>query len=109
MAKRRSNLGGRLTGDPELLAAALVGYEQQRSEIVERIGEIQRQLGGRAPAATPNDAAPGRKRTMSPSARKRIAEAKRKRWAAFHKAQEPGAEKRTVAVQRTSKIGRAHV
>ncbi len=85
MARTRSSVSGRLTNDPELLAAALVGYEQQRREIIEKIEDIQRQLGGqgiRSGASTTNGALPARKRTMSAAARKRIAEAQRKRWAA---------------------------
>ena len=96
MVKRRSHVGGHLAGDTGLLAAALVGYEQQRSELVERIGQIRRQLGGRVTAATLNDTVPGRKRTMSAAARKRIAEAQRKRWVAYRKGQEPTSEKKTL-------------
>ncbi len=91
-------MGGHLTGDPELLAAALVGYEQQRLEIVERIGEIRRQLGVRS-SGTANHTAPGGKRTMSPAARKRIAEAQRKRWAAYRKEQEPAGGEKKVSVK----------
>lgn len=89
MAKRKSHVGSHLTDDPGSLAAALAGYEQQRSEIVDRIGEIQRHLRGRASIATPNNAVLGGKRTMSGAARKRIAEAQRKRWAAYRKGQNP--------------------
>ncbi len=89
-------MGSHLIDDPGFLAAALAGYEQQRSELVERIGEIRRQLGGRDSAATSNDTVPGRKRTMSAAARKRIAEAQRKRWAAYRNGQEPTSGKKTV-------------
>ena len=37
--------------DPELLKAALVGFEHERAVIVEKIAEIQRQLGGRGAAS----------------------------------------------------------
>ena len=99
MAKTRS---GRTIDDREFLAAALVGYEQQRSQITERIAEIQRQLGGRpVRAAVPstNGTAPARRRTMSAAARKRIAEAQRKRWAAYRKEEKPAAGKKTAATQ----------
>jgi len=82
--------------DPELLKAALVGYEHERAVIVEKIAEIQRQLGNRAAAPSTNGAKP--RRQMSPAARRRIAAAQRKRWAAFHKAQEP--TKKTVTAQK---------
>ena len=100
MAKRRSHVRGHLADDSGLLAAALVGYEQQRSEIVERIGEIRRELGGRASAAAPNDAVSGRKRVMSPAARKRIAEAQRKRWAAQRERQGTSSAKETLGSRR---------
>lgn len=103
MRKTRSDLG---TNDPELLAAALVGYEQQRSEVVQKIDAILRQLGRRAehnghgalPAA---ETAVARRRTMSAAARRRIAAAQRKRWAAYHRGQESAANK-TSAVQKAS-------
>lgn len=96
MAKRTSHVGGHLKGDPGLLAAALVGYEQQRDDIIERIGQIRRELGGRDSAAAPNEAVSGRKRTMSPAARKRIAEAQRQRWAAYRKGQGPTSGEKVV-------------
>jgi hypothetical protein len=80
--------------DPELLSAALIGYEHERTVIVEKIAEIRRQLGAAAPSA--NGAKP--RRQMSAAGRKRIAAAQRQRWASFHKAQKPA--KKTVTVQR---------
>lgn len=92
------------TNDSELLAAALVGYEHERVEIIEMIAAIQRQLGGRATRGaelSTNGAAPARKRTMSTAARKRIAEAQRKRWVAYRKGEEPAAApKKTAAVEK---------
>ncbi|SRR5579885_2838666 len=101
MRKPTVSLGA---NDPELLAAALVGYEQQRSEITEKIAEIQRQLGGRAgrgSEVSANGAAPARKRTMSAAARKRIAAAQKKRWAAYRTGHAPAAKK-TGAVQKAA-------
>ena len=77
-------------GDADFLAAALVGYEQQRSEIEGKIAELRRQLGGRAVRAAVGSSdgtrPAAKKRTMSAAARKRIAAAQRKRWAAYKKA-----------------------
>jgi len=76
--------------DPELLAAALVGYEQQRFEIETRIAELRRQLGERpvrvAVGSSDGTHPTSKKRMMSAAGRKRIAEAQRKRWAAARKA-----------------------
>jgi hypothetical protein len=75
--------------DEELLPFALVGLIQRRNEIIAKIAEIRIQLGevsaapvapGAPPAATKKRGK--RKRTLSPEARARIAEAQRKRWAA---------------------------
>ncbi len=66
--------------DSEVLRAALIGYSHQRQTIEEKIAELERQLGGRTPkAAVSSD---GATRKMSASARRRIAAAQKKRWAA---------------------------
>jgi hypothetical protein len=94
MPKTRSDRGA---ADPDLLSAALLGYEQQRSAIVDKIAELRRQLGRRGAAngvAIPADAVrvPVRKkRTLSAVARNRIAAAQRKRWAALRKESKPAA------------------
>ena len=84
MMRRKGNLGGRSRQDSEFLAAALIGYQQQRAEIDGKIAELRQQLGGRrasVPAGSSDGMRPLRKRTMSAAARKRIADAQRKRWA----------------------------
>ena len=104
MAYRRGGLGSGSLHDPDLLKAALVGYEQQRSEVVQKISEIQRQLRGRAQHDGHGAlaAAPARgRREMSAAARKRIAAAQKKRWAAYRKAEKPAAKK-TGAVQKAA-------
>jgi len=77
------------TFDNEILAAAIEGFEAQKTRLDARIAEIRQKLGGSAsskasvPAATPET---GRKRRkMSAAARKRIADAQKKRWAAVRK------------------------
>jgi hypothetical protein len=90
MAYREGGLRSGSVHDPELLAAALVGYEQQRSEIEKKIAELRRQLGGRGAgtvAPSTNGAEPARRRRqMSAAGRKRIAAAQQKRWAAARQA-----------------------
>src|SRR5580700_7648774 len=70
----------------DLLAMALVGYEREKSKIEAIIADIRAQLGLRGPGrpkavATIAAGPAATKRTLSASARKRIAEAQRKRWA----------------------------
>jgi hypothetical protein len=97
MRKRRFGFGGLSRADAEFMAAALVGYDQQRLEILEKMAELRRQLGGRrvdAAVGSLDGTRPVRKkRAMSAAGRRRIAAAQRKRWAKFHKTQEPVATK----------------
>jgi hypothetical protein len=74
--------------DPTILEAALVGYQAELQRIDEKMSAIRKHLGGRvniaalAPAVSSDGSRP--KRQMSAAARKRIAEAQKKRWAEFH-------------------------
>jgi hypothetical protein len=87
--------------DPEMLQAALVGYEHQLSEIQAKIAEIRSRLGGRAETA-PNRTAPVR-RNLSVEARHRIAAAQKKRWKAFQKAKEEAARMAAAPVRKPAK------
>lgn len=85
--------------DKEILEAALQGLEAQRAKLDEQIAHVQSLIGrraGRPPksesavseTASKRTPAQGRKkRVLSPEARKRIAAAQKKRWAAFRKSQ----------------------
>lgn len=61
--------------DTALLRAALAGYESQLADIDERIAAIKGQLGGRSSVRVPS-----KRGRMSAAARRRIADAQRKRW-----------------------------
>ena len=73
--------------DHAILEAALVGYQVELQKIQEKITAIRKQLGGRvniaaqAPAVSDGSERRGQ---MSAAARKRIAEAQKKRWRKFH-------------------------
>ncbi len=74
--------------DDTLLRMALAGYEVELQNIQAKIAELKARLGGRArggAAPTGNTSPSGRKRTMSPAARRRIAAAQKKRWAEYRK------------------------
>jgi hypothetical protein len=75
-----------LAADADFLTAALLGYQQHRAKILEKMAELRRRIGSRADTRTSSEdwVAPAG-RTMSAAARKRIAAAQRKRWAAFKK------------------------
>jgi hypothetical protein len=88
-----------LTGsDPALLAALLEGLELQKARLEQQIAAVRALTGekrrGRPPAAAAGAPAvaapvkPRKKRKLSAAARKAIAEAQKKRWAAFRKDKE---------------------
>jgi hypothetical protein len=83
---------GKARQDTDMLAMALIGYEQQKIKIDEKIRDIKALIGGaRKPsgeAAPAVHAAPvktKRKRVLSAEARKRIATAQKRRWAEHRK------------------------
>ena len=65
---------------PELLQAALAGLQQRLAEVDQSIAEVRKRL--RSPAAPATTDHPLRRR-MSEAAKRRIARAQKRRWAAF--------------------------
>jgi hypothetical protein len=87
---------GKRKEDLVMLEMALIGYQQQKLKIDEKIHEIEARLKGKssAVAAAPAKKAVGRpkgvKRVLSAAARKRIGAAQKKRWAEHRKTLEAG-------------------
>ena len=75
---------------PEILTAAIEGFEQQKLRIDAQIAELRTMLpGGRTePAATP-EGPKGKRRKMSAAVRKHMGDAQRKRWAESKRPSEP--------------------
>lgn len=78
--------------DHSLLTAALEGLELQKQRIEEQIREVRSLLGktpgrrGRPSGSASDGSAPKRSAgRLSPSARKRIAAAQKRRWAEYRK------------------------
>lgn len=75
--------------DPEILAAALEGLQQKAQRLDEQIAAVRILMGqprrGRPKAEASSPAKPRKRRTLSVEARKRIAEAQKKRWAEYRK------------------------
>src|ERR1051326_5772957 len=72
--------------DIETLKMALIGYQIEQQKIQEHIRELEHQLGGyRSRAIVSSDGASLKRqgRGLSAAARKRIAEAQRKRWEVY--------------------------
>jgi hypothetical protein len=70
----------------EILIAAIEGFDAQKTRINAKIAELRQMLNG-GPTVT-SAPAPRKRRKMSASARKRIGEAQRKRWAEYKKKSE---------------------
>ena len=75
---------------PEIINAAVEGFEQQKRRIDVQIAELRQMLTGTPTetAATP-EVSRGKRRKRSAAARKRIGDAQRKRWAESKKESEP--------------------
>lgn len=95
--------------DSDFLQAALIGLQHTLAAIEARIADLRGRLGGQpAPHQTGAPASGAKKRTMSASARRRIALAQKKRWAAFKAAKsEPAAAK--APKRKLSAEGRARI
>lgn len=80
---------GKHKEDPAMLEMALIGYQHERERLDAKIQELQARLKGKpaasGKAATPAAKPAGGKRVLSAAARKRIADAQKKRWAKHRK------------------------
>jgi hypothetical protein len=82
-----------MISDRDILEAALIGYQTQKGQIEEKIAEVRARLGGKAAGESQLRGGGGgvpspfvkTRRKMSAKARKSIAAAQKKRWAAWHK------------------------
>jgi hypothetical protein len=95
---------------PEIISAAIAGFEQQKTHIDAQIAELRAMLSGgpSEPAITP-DAPTGKRkrRKMSAAGRARIADAQRKRWAASKVQAEPPAPATSKPKRKLSKARKA--
>jgi hypothetical protein len=91
--------------DRSTLEMALIGYEAERQKIEAAMAAIRKQVDGHAVAPVV-DGARRRGRNMSAAARRRIAAAQRKRWAAFH-AEKKGGTAKTVPKRNLSAAAKA--
>src|ERR1019366_9916474 len=95
--------------DTELLEAALIGFQHRRDQVEQKIAELRSQIGGNSASRPASGASAPKKRTMSAAARRRIALAQKKRWAAYQaehgtKTAAPKPKKRVI-----SAAGRARI
>ena len=93
---------------PEIIHAAIQGFESQKQQLDTQIAELRGMLNGSEPeeaAATQK----GTRRTVSAAAHKRMAAAQRKRWAASKGASEPVTTAPTKPKRKLSAAGRAAI
>jgi hypothetical protein len=83
--------------DTSILQAALLGLQSEKEKIDEAMAAIRKQLGGRGTKAIVISGGTKTRRHLSAAAKKRIADAQRKRWAAFHKAKASATKPKTKA------------
>ena len=76
---------------PEIIYAAIAGFEAQKKHIDTQIAELRGMLDGSRPEAVTSEPAKRGRRKLSAAARARIAEAQRKRWAAAKQQAGPAA------------------
>lgn len=100
---------------PEIISAAIAGFEQQKIHIDAQIAELRAmQDGGSMPASAPTPEAPttGKRKNFSAAARKRMKEAQQKRWAKIRGESEPPVattQEAPKAKRRLSEAGRAAI
>jgi hypothetical protein len=73
---------------PDILAAAVLGFEEQKTQIDAKISAIRRLLDGRPTATAPTDTATPRKK-RSAAVRRRMKLAQQLRWQKIKEAAEP--------------------
>jgi hypothetical protein len=91
---------------PEVLTAAIEGFQQQKIRIDAQIQELRTMLpGGRTEPVAAPEVPKGKRRKMSAAARKRIGDAQRKRWA--ESKGNPEAPSKTVTTKPKRKMSAA--
>ena len=92
---------------PEIINAAILGFEQQKLRIDAQIAELRAMLSGgpAETAATPE--APIRKRRVSAAARRKMALAQKARWAKIKGESEPPAPATPEPAKRKRKLSKA--
>jgi len=98
---------------PEIITAAILGFEEQKRHIDTQIGELRAVLAGgpTEPAATPEPPTRKRKR-FSAASRRKMAMAQKARWAKIKGEPEPSAPAKPEAPKpkrRISKEGMARI
>ncbi len=96
---------------PEIITAAIEGFESQKTRIDDQIAELRALLnvGSNETAATPEPPT-GKRKKFSAAARQRMKEAQQRRWAKIKgESAPPATTKATKPKRKLSKAGRAAI
>jgi hypothetical protein len=76
---------------PEIILAAIAGFEVQKTHIDSQIAELRSMLDGygTGSAVTPSEAGKRKRKRFSLASRRKMATAQKARWAAIKKTSEP--------------------
>ena len=91
---------------PEIIVAAIEGFESQKRRIDDQITELRQMLEGGSAETAAVPATPERKRKISTAGLARIAEAQRKRWAAKKAAESTATPEAAKPKRKLSAAGR---
>jgi hypothetical protein len=94
-----------------MVAAAILGFEEQKRQIDVEIAELRGMVSETEPASTKSPTAPAKraKRKMSAATRKAMALAQQKRWAAKKAQSEPEATAATKPKRKLSAAGKKRI
>ena len=93
---------------PEIITAAIQGYEARKARIDQQIAELRSQLnGGRAKPAAAPEGARRERRKFSAATRRRMKEAQQRRWAKIRSAAEPATPKAPKTERKLSQAERS--
>jgi hypothetical protein len=92
---------------PEIVLAAIEGFESQKRRIDDQIAELRSMLPGATPEGTTESARP--KRKVSAAARRRMALGQQRRWAAIKDGAGSGASEPSKPRRKLSAAGRAAI
>src|ERR1039457_2176856 len=93
---------------PEIITAAILGFEEQKRHIDSKIGELRAMLpGGPGETASTPEAPTRKRRKFSAAARRRMREAQQRRWASIRGQSEPAAAATPVAPKPKRKLSAA--
>jgi hypothetical protein len=107
LMNRRLDMPQKLT--PEIIEAAIKGFQSQKAEIDSQIAELRSMLPGglTSPVAMPSETGTGKRKKFSLASRKKMAAAQRARYAKLREAAEaPQAEAAKPKKRKMSAAGR---